>query len=118
MAGLAAVCLLSTPAGLIGGSGWSLVLFYVVAAGAMGGFAIFFSLAQDVEPRQTVRVLGVCGATSWLVISGATLVVGRIAGPATYPYLFVAIGCVPLIAAAAVLGWPEPPPTPPVRVSA
>jgi sugar phosphate permease len=83
-------------------------LFFVVAAAAMGGFAIFFSLAQDVAPRHTAKVLGVCGCASWLVISGATMAAGQLAGPGRYAPLFLAVGCVPLLAALAGWLWPSP----------
>jgi ACS family hexuronate transporter-like MFS transporter len=83
-------------------------LFFVVASAAMGGFAIFFSLAQDVVPRHTAKVLGVCGCASWLAISGVTMLAGSRAGPGRYAALFLAVGCVPLVAAAAGWLWPRP----------
>lgn len=83
-------------------------LFFVVAAAAMGGFAIFFSLAQDIVPRHTAKILGVCGCASWLVISGATMIVGSLVGPGRYAEVFLAIGSVPLLAAAIGFFWPEP----------
>jgi ACS family hexuronate transporter-like MFS transporter len=83
-------------------------VFFVVASAAMGGFAIFFSLAQDVVPRHTAKVLGVCGCASWLAISGVTKLAGSLAGPGKYAELFLAVGCVPLIAAAAGWLWPRP----------
>ena len=84
--------------------------FFVVASAAMGGFAIFFSLAQDIVPQHTAKILGVCGCMSWLVISGVTQVAGRYAGPGKYAELFVAVGCVPLGAAAVGWLWPRPAP--------
>jgi ACS family hexuronate transporter-like MFS transporter len=83
-------------------------LFFVVASAAMGGFAIFFSLAQDVVPRHTAKVLGMCGCASWLAISRVTQVAGSLAGPGKYAELFLAVGCVPLGAAAAGWLWPRP----------
>jgi hypothetical protein len=83
-------------------------LFYVVAAAAMGGFAIFFSLAQDVSPRHTAKVLGVCGCTSWVAISLVGLLAGEVAKPGNYAGLFVAVGCVPLLAAYVGWFWPQP----------
>ncbi len=82
-------------------------LFYLVAAGAVGGFAIFFSLAQDIVPRRTAQILGVCGCTSWVVISLVGLAAGQVAKPGNYAGLFVAVGCVPLLAAAAGWFWRE-----------
>lgn len=83
-------------------------LFFVVAAAAMGGFAVFFSLAQDIAPRHTAKILGTCGCVSWLVISGVAQAVGRYTGPGKYADLFVVVGCVPLLAAAAGWFWPQP----------
>ncbi len=84
--------------------------FYIVAAAAMGGFAIFFSLAQDIVPRHTAQILGVCGCMSWLVISGVTKMIGdfQLAGPGKYADLFALVGCVPLIAAIIGWQWKEP----------
>jgi ACS family hexuronate transporter-like MFS transporter len=111
MTGLAAVVFAATlPAALLpdGEFGAKVACFFVVAAAAMGGFAVFFSLAQDIVPRHTAKILGVCGCTSWLVISGVTKAIGvlGLAGPGRYAALFVAIGAVP--AAAAVAGWMWP----------
>jgi sugar phosphate permease len=85
-------------------------MFFVVAAAAMGGFAIFFSLAQDILPRHTAKILGVCGCLSWLAISGVTKAIGAydLAGPGKYAGLFLVIGCSPLVAAAVGWFWPGP----------
>lgn len=81
--------------------------FFIVAAAAMGGFAIFFSLAQDIVPRHTAKILGICGCASWLVISGVTMIVGSIVGPGRYAEVFLVVGSVPLLAAAIGWFWPE-----------
>lgn len=115
MTGLAGVVLAaSVPAALLpAGEAFApkVGLFFVVAAAAMGGFAVFFSLAQDIVPQHTAKILGVCGCASWLVISGVTKTIGELglAGPGKYAALFVVIGCVPLAAAAAGWLWPRPP---------
>ena len=114
MTGLAAVVLAATvPAALLSADDrfeLKVGLFFVVAAAAMGGFAVFFSLAQDIVPQHTAKILGVCGCISWLVISGVTKTIGAfdLAGPGKYATLFLAIGCVPLLAAAAGWLWPRP----------
>src|SRR5262249_50019003 len=84
--------------------------FFVVAAAAMGGFAIFFSLSQDIVPQHTAKILGVCGCVAWLAISGVTKAVGELnlAGPGKYAELFLAVGCVPLLAALVGWLWPAP----------
>jgi ACS family hexuronate transporter-like MFS transporter len=112
MTGLALIVLAATvPAALLPAGelfGAKVGMFFVVAAAAMGGFAIFFSLAQDIVPRHTAKILGVCGCISWLVISGVTKAIGEfdLAGPGRYAPLFLAIGCAPLLAAAAGWAWP------------
>jgi MFS family permease len=113
MTGLAVVVLAaSVPAALLPADGLfelKVGMFLVVAAAAMGGFAIFFSLAQDIVPRHTAKILGVCGCISWLVISGVTQAIGAfgLAGPGKYATLFLVIGTVPLLAAAAGWLWPR-----------
>ena len=82
--------------------------FFVVAAAVMGGFSVAFALVQDVAARHTAQVLGVCGCVSWLAVSGITAFVGGYAAPGKYAALFLAIGCVPAVAAAAGLLWPRP----------
>ncbi len=108
---LAAVVLMcSLPAAYLPMGTLKFVCFYGVAAAAMGGFAIFFSLAQDIVPRHTAQILGVCGCISWLTISGVTKIIGdyRLAGPGKYADLFVLVGFVPLIAAVVGGFWPRP----------
>ncbi len=86
MIALACLTMLSVPAVLLGGSpdaqnkSLSLALFYVVAAAAMGGFAIFFSLAQDIIGRHTALLVGFCGATSWIVLSIFSFAMSKIVG--------------------------------------
>ncbi len=80
--------------------------FFVVAAAALGGFSVVFALVQDVAPRHTAQVLGICGCGSWLVISALNKVAGGYARPGHYAELFLAVGCVPLAAAAAGWCWP------------
>ncbi len=81
--------------------------FYVVAAAVMGGFSVAFALVQDVAGRHTAQVLGICGCVSWLAVSGVTAFVGKYAAPGLYEDLFLAIGCVPLVAAAVGFLWPR-----------
>jgi ACS family hexuronate transporter-like MFS transporter len=84
--------------------------FFVVAAAAMGGYAIVFQYAQDIIPRHTAQILGTMGCISWLVISGTSELIGRydLAGPGKYGLLFVIVGLVPSVAAAFAWLWPEP----------
>lgn len=89
-------------------------MFFFVAAAAIGGFTIFFSLAQDIIPRHTAKILGVCGCMSWIVISAVTREAGGLAGPGQYGKLFLAVSCVPLFAASIGWLWPRANRTPEV----
>jgi ACS family hexuronate transporter-like MFS transporter len=112
MIGLACLTMLSVPAVLLSGSPLSLPLFYIVAAAAMGGFAIFFSLAQDIVARHTALLVGTCGAISWVVIACFNKAMGDIVGSQlsgkvliTYGTMFMIIGAAPALAAIVGLGW-------------
>lgn len=100
----ATVVAVSLPADPIGAK---MAAFFVVAAAALGGFSVVFALVQDVAPRHTAQVLGICGCGSWLVISMLNKVAGGYAKPGHYAELFLAVGCVPLAAAAAGWFWPR-----------
>jgi ACS family hexuronate transporter-like MFS transporter len=109
LSGLAAVCLLAIPATQVPGIAAKMVLFFLVAAGSMGGFAIFFSLAQDIVPRHTAKILGIGGATSWAVIAIANQIVGPAADSlGTFVPAIIAVSCVPLVGAVIGWLWPEP----------
>lgn len=111
MTGLAGIiAVVTVPAALSPAElpGVKFALFYLVAAAVMGGYAIVFALIQDVSPRNTALVLGVCGCLSWVTISVVGLGVGEVAKPGNYAWLFIAIGCVPALAALAGWFWPKP----------
>jgi ACS family hexuronate transporter-like MFS transporter len=107
--GTSALCLLAIPAMAVGKSAvWVTVpLMFLVAAGAMGGFANYFALAQEVSPRQTAQVTGFAGAMAWYVIAVMHPAVGRMADQLkTFVPLFMVACCVPLFGACAGLFWP------------
>jgi ACS family hexuronate transporter-like MFS transporter len=111
MTGLALIVVLATiPAAFAFGEHPELrfPLFYVVAAGAMGGFPVAFGLLQDVSPPNTALVLGIAGSASWVAISVIGLGVGHVAAPGNYAWLFLAVGSVPAVAAVVGWFWPEP----------
>lgn len=83
-----------------------IVAFYTVAAAALGGFSVAFALVQDVAPRHTAQVLGLCGCASWLLISLANQVIRADPGAGVPPWLFPLAGAAPLLAAAAGWFWP------------
>ncbi|MBY0522686.1 MAG: MFS transporter [Gemmataceae bacterium] len=103
------MCTAALPAVLIVQPWLSLALVLVVAAGAMGGFAIFFSLSQEISARHTSLCLGILGSTAWIIIAILTPVVGRLADElGTFGPSMIAIGFVPLVGAMIGLLWPEP----------
>ncbi len=83
-----------------------IVAFYVVGAAALGGFSVAFALVQDVAPRHTAQVLGLCGCASWLLISLANQVIRADPGAGVPAWLFPLAGAAPLLAAAAGWCWP------------
>ena len=109
------MCTLTLPAVLMMQPWLTLMLVLVVAAGAMGGFAIFFSLSQEISARHTSLCLGILGSTAWIIIAVLTPVVGKLADHlGTFGPSLIAIGFVPLVGALIALLWPEPagPPSP------
>ena len=109
MTGLACACLCAVPATHVGPLWAKLALFYVVAAGAMGGFAVYFALAQDIVGRHTAQLIGIGGSTAWALIFLSNRLVGPWAdGQGTFVPAIVAASFIPLAAAAAGWLWPEP----------
>jgi MFS transporter, ACS family, hexuronate transporter len=110
MAGLAGVCLLAAVATQVPSFPVKMAMFFLVAAGSVGGFAVYFSLAQDIVPRHTAQLLGIGGATAWALIATMNTVVGPWADAlGTFvPAIVIASG-IPLAAAAVGWLWPELP---------
>lgn len=106
-----ALCLLSLPAALIMEPWITVPLILLVSAGAMGGFAIFFSLSQAISARHTSFCLGIFGSTAWIMIAVLTPVVGKLADRlGTFAPSVIAVGFIPLVGAIIALWWPEPAP--------
>jgi len=109
--GTAALCLLAIPAMALGKLGYlwiTVALLLIVAAGAMGGFANYFSLTQEVSPRHTAQVLGFTGAAAWLAVSAVHPIAGRIVDRiGTFVPIFQVMACVPLVGACIGLLWPR-----------
>jgi ACS family hexuronate transporter-like MFS transporter len=107
--GTSGLCLLAIPAMAVGRSAvWVTVpLMFLVAAGAMGGFANYFALTQEVSPRHTAQVTGFSGAMAWYIIAVMHPAVGRMADELkTFVPLFMVACCVPLVGATIGLLWP------------
>ncbi|VTS07149.1 MFS transporter [Tuwongella immobilis] len=109
MVSTALLCLLTTPALWLGSSPWAFVLFYLVAAGSMGGFANYFALSQDIVSRHTGQILGIIGATSWFLIAPVQPLVGAYYDQhQTFVPIFIGISFVPIAGALVGCLWPEP----------
>jgi ACS family hexuronate transporter-like MFS transporter len=106
MLGTSGLCLLTVPAMAVGTSWLAVPLLVLVAAGAMGGFANYFALTQEVSPRHTAFVTGFAGAAAWFVLAGVQPAVGAMADRlGTFVPLFMGMACVPLVGAVAGLWW-------------
>jgi ACS family hexuronate transporter-like MFS transporter len=127
MIGTSTLCLLAIPVALLHGAApsapgspaiedaqsasaqlWiTIPLIMIVAAGAMGGFANYFALTQEVSAHHTSFVVGVVGAGAWFVLAIINPLIGRWAdqtGSLASPVL--AVGFVPLAGALiAALLW-------------
>jgi ACS family hexuronate transporter-like MFS transporter len=109
MLATALLCVLSTPAALLMEPWVTLPLLFVVGAGAMGGFANFFALSQEIAPRHTALCLGLFGSLSWLVIAVLQPPIGALVDRiGTFAPSLIAVGFVPLLGALLALFWPEP----------
>lgn len=105
----ALLCLLSTPAALLLEPWITVPLMFVVAAGSMAGFPIFFALSQDISPRHTSLCLGIFGCTAWLVLFVLHPPIGALVDRiGTFVPSLIVVGCVPLIGALVGFLWPEP----------
>lgn len=114
MVGLAAICLLAIPATQLGALAGKIALFTLVGAGSMGGFAVFFSLAQDIVPRHTAQLLGIAGSTAWALIATMNALVGPWAdAQGTFVPAIILASAIPVLAAVIGLFWPESPPPQP-----
>jgi ACS family hexuronate transporter-like MFS transporter len=108
MIGTSSLCLLTVPAVWINRPEVSLPLIILSAAGAMGGFANYFALTQDVSPHHTSFVVGIVGAVPWFVLADLHPRVGRWADrTGSFALAVFAVACVPLTGALIASIWPE-----------
>jgi ACS family hexuronate transporter-like MFS transporter len=80
-------------------------LFFLVGAGIMGGFAIFYSLVQDVSPQHSSKCLGLIGSSVWFIIAGLKPIEGMLAERHYYPEMIVFVCVLPMLIAPTLLGW-------------
>jgi hypothetical protein len=107
--GVSLLCLLGGPAAVIHNPWVSTPLIFLVAAGTMGGFSIFFTLAQDISPRHSALCSGVVGGSAWFLIAVLHPQVGKLADRiGTFVPIIIGVGFIPLLGALAMLAWPEP----------
>jgi ACS family hexuronate transporter-like MFS transporter len=108
----AVVCLAGLIAILKPGRWIMVPAYYIVGAGIMGVFAMFYSFVQDIHPSHTSKCLGIIGATVWLIVSTLHPLIGRFADTSDTaigkftPFLMAA-GSLPLIAALIARSWPD-----------
>jgi ACS family hexuronate transporter-like MFS transporter len=105
----ACLCLLSAPAALIGNTApiLTLSLIFVVSAGSMAGFPIFFALSQEVSPHHTSLCLGIFGSVAWLCIAILNPSIGRwVDFHGTFVEALIVVGCLPLVGAIIAFCWP------------
>lgn len=104
----ATLCLAAIPGALIKDPWLAIPLWYIVAAGAMGGFPNYFNLAQDTSARHTAFSLGLTGAVSWYTVAVCNPIVGAIADrQGTFTNAIIAISIVPMVSAVILLAWPK-----------
>lgn len=82
--------------------------FLVTGAGAMGLFPCYYSLAQEVSPRNVGRATGLLAMIGWLLSSPLQKVFGRIIDrTGSFETGLAWAGCAPLAAFAILLAaWP------------
>lgn len=85
-------------------------LVFLVGAGAMGGFANFYTLSQEISPRHTGKCLGLIGCIIWGVLSPLHTIIGKaVVDMHTYLPVFVAIAFIPLMGSVIALYWKDEP---------
>jgi hypothetical protein len=105
----ALLCLLSAPAALTKDPLLALPLVFLVSAGAMAGFPIFFALSQEISPRHSSLCVGILGSLAWIVIAVLHPPIGHLVDQiGTFAPVLIAVGSVPFIGAAIAFLWPEP----------
>ena len=103
------VCLVSIPEVLFKNPWAAIPLTLLFGAGAMGGFAIFFTLTQEISGPHTAKCLGLIGGTVWFILAGLQPLVGKIVDHiGTFDPIVMAVGLVPLVGALFARSWPEP----------
>ena len=107
------MCLLAIPLAFDPPAWLAVVLVLVVAAGAMGGFANMFALAQETAPRHTAKVVGLVGSLPWLLLALLNPIIGGQADETgTFAFSLFCVAFVPLAGSLVGWLWPETGPGP------
>lgn len=82
-------------------------LMWLIGFGALGLFPVFYSLTQELTARHQGKLGGVLGFVAWLVLYFAHPWIGRLMddAPASRPYVFAALGLLPLIASVSLAAF-------------
>jgi ACS family hexuronate transporter-like MFS transporter len=108
MLGTSSLCLLAAPAVQTSVPWLSVPLIFIVAAGAMGGFANYFALSQDVSAHHTSFVAGILGSVPWFMLAFLNPRIGEWADKTgSFSVAVLIVGFVPLAGASIALLWPE-----------
>lgn len=102
------LCLLAIPIAFKPDAMLTVLLVLIVAAGAMGGFANMFALAQETSPWHTAKVVGLAGSLPWAVLAVLNPLIGSLADDSgTFAPAVIAVAFVPLAGSLVGWFWPE-----------
>jgi len=108
MFGSAALCMLSGPLTYVENLYIAIPMICLVGMGAMGCFASYYAMVQDISSAHTSRCLGVLGSMIWFCIAIMQPTAGWIVDQIkTFQPLLIAVGFLPLIGAFIALKWPD-----------
>jgi len=111
--GTSLLCLLAIPLALKPAAWLAVPLVLLVAAGAMGGFANMFALAQETAPRHTAKIVGIVSCVPWLALAWLNPIIGGLADQSgTFAPTVMCVSCVPLCGSLFGWFWPEKPTMP------
>jgi len=102
------LCLLAIPIAFQPTPFLSVILVLIVAAGAMGGFANMFALAQETSVWHTAKVVGLAGSLPWAVLAFLNPLIGGLADQSgSFSQAVIVVAFVPLAGALVGWWWPE-----------
>jgi ACS family hexuronate transporter-like MFS transporter len=106
--GTSLLCLLAIPLTLKPAAWLAVPLVLLVAAGAMGGFANMFALAQETAPRHTAKVVAVVSCAPWFALAWLNPIIGGLADQSgTFAPTIICVAFVPLCGSVCGWFWPE-----------